>query len=219
MKKVLPMLLALLMVITLPLSMTATAARTTKSPSKTDVELIDYKNDSDDCHAELVLRGFSDVDQLVEFIKQLFTDVYNDIVTGGNKTGINDVISNLASSNNEDVSKYSISELFDISWYNCTDHEENHSFFTIKIGADSLKGFRGIFHYTGTEWELLDSELGKDGETLTFRSKEMTPFIIVVNTEDPSAGDTSNIALWLMLLSAAAFLLVLFAMKKRKAKV
>jgi hypothetical protein len=132
-------------------------------------------------------------------------------------TALNADLAALAKKMKIDPAKLAVSDLFDISYVNCPDHT-GHDAFTITIRPEVLKGFVGILHLNGDNWELVEAKAVNGN--ITFTVSDLSPFAIVVDTsaDSPVTGDFSNIGFYVavMAISASALVVIAFKLKKRE---
>ena len=223
MKKVLSVVLALIMCLTLTLSAAAAPGSFVSSPSGNSApQLIEGVNEDEDCEAKLTIVPYSERDTLPEDKRELMEHVYDMIVDAEHVGELNSAVEALAKKKGIPVESLAVSDLFDVSYYNCgaEDHAD-HGYFKIKFKADTLKNFVGLLHYTGNKWEFVEGAKIEDNIYLTFRVEDLSPFAIVVNT-GVDAGDNQTgekfpwIYVGLMAAAAIGFGATLIIYKKKK---
>jgi hypothetical protein len=220
MKKALSLALTLLMVITMCLPVFAGPGRFITSPSGVDApELIESENSNDACNAKVVITAFADRHTLDDATRQKMEKAYNDIVNATDLANLNADLAALAKTMKIDSGKLAVSDLFDISYVDCADHD-GHGYFTITLKPETVKNFVGLMHLNGDNWELV-KDVKVEGNNITFTVEELSPFAIVVDTSagSPITGDFSNVGFYvvLMAVSAIALILIVFKLKKREA--
>jgi hypothetical protein len=219
MKKALSLALTLLMVITMCLPVFAGPGRFITSPSGVDApELIESENSNDACNAKVVITAFADRHTLDDATRQKMEKAYNDIVNATDLANLNADLAALAKTMKIDSGKLAVSDLFDISYVDCADHD-GHGYFTITLKPETVKNFVGLMHLNGDNWELV-KDAKVEGNNITFTVEELSPFAIVVDTSagSPITGDFSNVGFYvvLMAVSAIALILIVFKLKKRE---
>jgi len=230
MKKVLVLCLTVVMIATMCVSAFANGIFV-KSPSANKAPVIEeVEKESDDCTADLVLTPFGDRDKLPEEKKEILEIIYDAIVNIDKiddavndavntiKKELKEVIKEVAEEKKIEEKVIAVSDLFDVSHHGCKDHDE-HKGFTVRLKAETLKNFISLLHYENGSWEVIkDVTVNKDG-TITFTGDMTGSYAVLVDSSKlPSdTGDNSNIALWVMLLSASALAIVLVALKKKRA--
>lgn len=224
MKKVLVVCLTLIMVLSMGLTAFAVPNGFMSSPSgKPAPELIEGKNESEDCTAELIITSYANRHLLPENLQIMMEDAYNQIVNAALLTDLTAELEAVAKKQGLEPSDLVVSDLFDIRYVNCGDHKD-HGYFDIVLQADSLKRFVALLHYYNGTWEVIDNaevKILNDEYHLCFSVDEFSPFAIVVDTSDktpPITGDTNmiNIYLIVMLVSAAALIVVLASGRKKQ---
>ena len=230
MKKVLVLCLTVVMITTMCVSAFASGIFV-KSPSANKAPVIEeVVKEDENCTADLVLTPFGDRENLPDDKKNILEIIYDAIVNIDKaddavseavatvKNEIKEVIKEVAEEKKIDEKVIAVSDLFDVSHQGCTDHDE-HKGFTVKLKAETLKNFISLLHYENGSWEIVkDVTINKDG-TITFTGDMTGSYAVLVDSSKlPSdTGDNSNIALWIMLLSASALAIVLVALKKKRA--
>lgn len=219
MKKALSLALTLLMVITMCLPVFAGPGRFITSPSGVDApELIEFENSNDACNAKVVITAFADRHTLDDATRQKMEKAYNDIVNATDLANLNADLAALAKTMKIDSGKLAVSDLFDISYVDCADHD-GHGYFTVTLKPETVKNFVGLMHLNGDNWELV-KDAKVEGNNITFTVEELSPFAIVVDTSagSPITGDFSNVGFYvvLMAVSAIALILIVFKLKKRE---
>ena len=224
MKKLLVFCLTAVLMLTMSIS--SFAAGFVESPSNNPApELVkgESGNESEDCVAELIITPYSERDELSDSLQDEMEKVYQEVKKSTDIASLSTELKEYCKKNNIDTKNLAISDLFDISYSHCPEHDE-HGYFTIHLKADSLKNFVGLLHYTGNGYELVDTKLSADGETLKFKLDDFSPFVIVVDTsvkaDSPVTGDNSNLTLWIAILVAcvlALFVTLFFLIKRKKA--
>lgn len=165
--------------------------------------LVDYKSDSHECTAKLVITSYAERHTLPAETRALLEKAYEDIV---NSQVINNQLkaelTKLAEELKIDYTALAIGNLFDISYYECPQHE-GHKGFTITIKPEIAENIVGVLHLNGEKWELLDSTV--DAGNVTFHVDELSPFAIVYNTKpgSSSTGDSSNAWIYVVLMVAS----------------
>lgn len=225
MKKVLALCIALVMVVGMSMPAFAALGGFVSSPGgNKGPELVDYDNDSDACDAILVVTPYADRHTLPDATRAQLEAAYTEIINSTDITALNAELAKLAESKKLDSKQLAVSDLFDVSYYNCTVHEEEgHRYFTITIKPESLKNFVGLLHKNGDNWELISNakvETRDGAKVLTFTVDDLSPFAIVVNT-DADAPQTSDNFQWLfyvalMVVSAGAMILIGYKLKVRE---
>ena len=219
MKKVLVLCLTAVMIASMCVCAFADSGLFVKSPSKNTAPTIEkFETLSEDCEADLVVTSYADRANLSQDKKDLLEDIY-DAIVADNTEDFKDVFAAIAADKKVDSKNLAVADLFDISSTDCDSHGE-HKGFSIELSTETLKNFVALLHHKNGKWEVVaDAKVAADGKTLTFTAESLSPFAIVVDsTKLPSdTSDNSNIALWVMLFSASALVVVLVALKKKKA--
>lgn len=222
MKKALSVVLALVMCLAFSLSVAAAPGSFVSSPSGNQApQLIEGKNESEDCEAGIVITPYSERDTLSEEKRELMENVYDMIVEAADVGDLNGAIETLAKNKGISVESLAISDLFDISYYGCDDHDD-HGYFRIKFKAETLKNFVALLHYNNNKWEIVEGTTVEDEVYLSFKADEFSPFAIVVNTgTDAGENQTGESFPWiyvvLMVVAAVGFVVVAYIFKKKKA--
>lgn len=218
MKKILALCLALVMVFALSVPAFA-APGFVSSPSGNKAPiLVEYSNSDPACTATLEITSYADRHELDEATRLKMEKAYNSIVNAINLTTLNADLAELANKMNIDPSKLAVSDLFDISYENCGEHE-GHGHFNITIKPELLSNFVALLHFNGETWDMVkDAKVVNDH--LVFSVTDLSPFAIVVDTTatPPATGDFTDIAFYVaaMMVSVAAFVVVAVKMKKKE---
>lgn len=213
-----PLLLALVLCASVLSVSAAEVGRFIESPSAVEApEVVAYENEDPRCTAEVSVTSYADRASLDDDVREAMEAMYQDIKYMDGSTGLGTILEELSDEKKVRFEDLAISDLFDIGYHNCDSHEaEEHGWFTIELEPAALKSFVGLLSFNGEKWVILEAEVSEEGNTVRFRAKELTPLAIVVESKPPT-GDNSGLALWMMLISGSAFVIVLVAMKKRKA--
>lgn len=222
MKKFLACCLALTMVFVINVTAFAAPGSFVQSPSRNDGPiLVEGENESEECTAKLVITPYKERNTLPEKALKAIEEAYKIIAECKDLTSLCSAFASFVTEKGLRAVNLAVSDLFDVSYYNCDIHE-NHGAFRIKLSADTLKRFVGLLHYKDGEWEFVENaRVLPDGETLEFSVETLSPFAIVVEKEadavvSPGTGDadfTLPIIIW---VCSAALIVVCISLKKKK---
>lgn len=240
MKRVLAICLALVMVMTMGISVLAAADGATKSPTgKPAPGLIEFKPKDEDCTGKLIVTPYSKRDRLPDAYRELLEKAYDEVKTAEDLTKLHSDLSKLAADKNVKSENLTVSELFNIHVVGCKNHE-GHREYHIVLEVASLKNFVGLMYMTEDgEWLMAQNvSITNDGKYLEFdvyHLERTAPFSIVVSTEgsqpgtdvpqpenpqpeDPTTGDVNYnyIYIAIMAVCLVALVVVIFIAKKRK---
>lgn len=225
MKKVMMLFVAVMLVLTVSVTALAGPGWFTESPSGIPAPiLVEFYNEDGECTAELKVTAYADRDTLDAETKAAFEKAYNDIVNAADLTALSDELKTLAEKQGIKADKLAISDLFDISYYDCEVHEDDdHGYFSITLKPEVLKNFVGLLHLKEGVWDLVDSaKVTDDGVHLTYRVEDLSPFAIIVNTDPvpPQTGveGIEIILIVVMVLAALGLVVVALLSKKKKAE-
>ncbi len=181
------------------------------TPPEGKVVLVEAKPGSPLCKAEIVITTYDNREYLADAAKAELEAAYNSLKNATDLTTLNADLSKLAADGKIAGKDLAATEIFDMDYKNCDKaaHNADHGEFSITLKVEELKNFVGILHYNNGAWELL-SDVKVNGEKVSFKIDEFSPFAIVVNTnpatEPPITGDALvYICAAIMLVSAAAF--------------
>jgi hypothetical protein len=221
MKKILTVLFAMLLLACLNVSCLAAGGSFVSSPSaKTAPTLIAYNNASADCKATIVVRSYSERDTFDAQKKKEIEAAYNSIVSAKDLGDLCADTEEIAAKLGVSTDTLLISDLFDISYENCTQHE-NHKNFTITVEPTSVVNYAGLLHYDNGEWELLESTSTADGR-ITFTIDDLSPFAIVVHDGNlgtqpvPQPGVSSDMELKFLAAAIVGISLIVIAVVANK---
>lgn len=226
MKKVTAICLTLVMVMSLGIAAFAAPGSFISSPSMNKAPiLIGYENESSDCTAKLILTAYADRKTLPENLCAMIEKAYDMIVGTDDLSTLNSDVADLAKDAGVKVTALSVSDLFDLRYVDCSNHDL-HGSFRIVIEPETLKNFVCLLHYYNGEWSIVDSaKVTNDGKYLEFTAKEFSPFAIVVKTDaenvtPPYTGDNSAIFICsvVMAISVTTIVVLLATSKKRTRK-
>lgn len=224
MKKAAVLFLTLVMVVSMSLTAFAATGAFVSSPSTNPApELISYSTDDPECTAELEIIPYSERDTLDEEDREKLEEAYEQISELLPNSEFYKALEDLAEQTGKKVSELSVSDLFEISYWSCPDHE-GHEGYTITLKAETFDRLVGIMVFDGEKWVLADIlEWNADELTVTFWTKDIGAVAVIVdngsgdNTSTPQTGDNTMVYAGVMAAAAAGLALVLVSLKKRKA--
>lgn len=185
MKKIITLILAITMAFMSVVPAFAVEGGFVSSPSKgDDVVLEEGVNEDPECTAKLILTLFRDRAKLEAYVRAQLEKAYEIIKNCDDLTTLCKEFAAYVAKLGLTGKDLAVSDLFDLSYYGCDDHE-GHGYFNVKVGAKSLERFVGLLHYNNGTWEFVENAyVLPDGETLAFKIKDFSPFAIVVDTSD-----------------------------------
>lgn len=219
MKKLVSVVLAIVLAMTMCVSVLAAPNGFVESPSnQKGPEIVDGDN--------IVVTPFGDRDELPDDVRDALEEAYNDILNADNIGDLSEALEDFANELNVPVKNLVVSELFDLSYE--SGEQGSDGKLTVTLKDDSFKDFFGLIKYENGKWTLVeDAKL--NGDKLTFTAGKLpAPFAIVVNPdggdigaddEVPATGDTTNVlgAVAICAASVVALAGVYFVFKKREA--
>ena len=218
MKKTLVCLLAVFAILTATLSVSASGMFLESVNVQEGPTLVEGGNEDEDCDAVLTVTPYSQRHLLSEQIKARLELAYSQIANASNLATICAAMADVASYYGIDINSIVISDLFDISSSGCDNHEE-HGYFRVTLSCDNLDKFVALMHLSDDGWEVVeDAKVENNGKYLVFKVKELSPFAIAVQKEEPSKpGDASNTWTFaiIMVVSAAAIVVLGYNLKKK----
>lgn len=224
MKKIFVLLLVVIVSLSVSVSAYAAPNGFTVSPgANLAPELVEFDKESLDCLARLVITSYADRFSLSEATRVQLEKAYADIIAADDLSTLSSDLRALANTIGVDTGLLAVSDLFDISNFDCDDHSE-HSGFSIVLKPETLQGFVGLLHLNGDKWELVDNaKIEADGTRLSFSVDTLSPFAIVVQSDNgseqpPASGDRVPVgAIAMLVVAVGAGTVVLFSYKKKKA--
>ncbi|MBE6737627.1 MAG: hypothetical protein E7566_03095 [Ruminococcaceae bacterium] len=212
MKKLFTTLLALVMVLSLSLSVMAAPNNFVESPSNNRAPIIiDCENEDEDCTANVVVIPFGDRDKLSDEHRQEIQDAYDQII---GSSDLSDLFSGLDSvlTPGTITSDLSVSDLFNMHYTDCDLHN-NHGKFKIELSTETLKGFVGLVQIVDGKWQLVTDAKVEDGKYLSFTVKDLSTFAIVVDrTKAESISPITGAPVSSYVAGIVAFAVILAAM-------
>lgn len=193
MKKLLA--ICIVLVLTLSLSFSAFAAGAfVSSPSNNKTpELVDYKGDAN-CSSKPTITGYGDRDKLSPEDVKKIEDAYGEI--SGAKTP-SDLVKDLTGDN------LGVSDLFDLSFSDCSGNHDGHGAFDLTLNPDSVNGFEALIRKTDNGWEKVPNAR-VEGDHLLFTADSDAVYAIVVKTKtsSPQTGDNASTVLYVVAMFA-----------------
>lgn len=219
MKKVVAFLITVAMLLSLTVVAFADNGAFVESPSKKSAPtLVSFKIGTADCTAKITITGYADRAALSADGLAAIEAAYATIKGTKDVTTLNTDLAASATSKGLKASSLAVSELFDVSLEGCTAHT-THTGVEIVITPETLVGFVALIHFDNGEWKLV-SNATVEGENLKFTVDTLSPFAIVVNTEElenpNDTGDTFTYVLIALAVLSAAGLVIVGVSSKRK---
>ncbi len=188
MKKTLMFALAIAMVFAAPVTAFANAFR--DSPSNVPApELTGYTVTPSDWTGEIIVTPYSRRDTLPKKELGEEEDAYNSIRDAGNAVQLESHLAQIAARKHVDPQNLFVSDLFDVRAT-----KEGMGSVTITLKSDRFRNFVALLHFVNDqEWVVVDNA-SCDGTTLTFTVDELSPFAVVVSSEDsPPTGESNDL--------------------------
>lgn len=221
MKKIVALCLTLVMAVSLCLTAIAAPGAFVASPSGNKApELVSFTA-PDGCNAKLVITPYAERNTLDEATRLVLEEAYKQIANHIQNNDFSKALKAMAESKDMTASELSVGDLFDISSYDCDDHD-GHNGFTITLKAETLGNLVGVLHMNNKNWENVQVlACDQDAKTVTFYVENLSPFAIVVDngsgSSTPPTGDNAMAYLGVALVAAAGLVFVLVGAKKKKA--
>ena len=206
MKKVLALVMALAIMVMCSVSVLAAPTNFISSPSENGAPtIVESSNEDEDCTAIIVITPYSQRKNLSSNSKSKMEKAYKNITETPDVAKLNEDLGKIAKDNGIEGENLAVSDLFNVDYTNCINHEE-HGKFTIKLSSETLKNYVGFMRFDGEKWILVKDATISDGNYLTFTADELGTFAVVVNKDktSPATGDSIYVEMVVMLVSLCA---------------
>lgn len=168
------------------------------------------------CDGEIILIPYSDCHELTEGNRKQIEDAYNQIRDNKDLSKLCPALKDIAEKNKDSVKRYAVSELFNIGYTGCDDHDDHNNFRAVLKPA-STKNYVALLTLVNGVWTVVE-DVEVDGEHLIVSGNYYGPYVIVVDTGSGATGDSFPwIYVVLMCVSAAGLVALAIVYKKRKA--
>ena len=185
MKRGLMICLIMVMAMAVTLPVFAEVGGFVASPSRNQApELIEGKNEDEECVSKLVITAFADRTQLSEEVRASIEEAYTEIRGVQYLDQLNSGITKIAEDCGVTVESLAVTDMFDITPTECADHAD-HGHFSITLEPTALKNFVCLLHYYDGKWNIVENaKVTGNGTRLEFTETSFSPFAIVVSTGD-----------------------------------
>ncbi len=203
MKKLATILLAIVMVLSISISVFAAQGAFVESPGKNKVpEVVESEE-------EIEVVSFDERDKLSDKEKEEFEDAYEVIKDNSDITDIVEGLEDVAEDLGVDPDDLGVSDIFFV------DGEDGEQDIVLK--PEDVDNFVELIVYKDGKWQIVEGAKIVDGH-LVFTGSAGYPYAIVVDTGSKlsQTGDTSNIWIYVVVMAVSAVALVIFWNKSRK---
>ncbi len=224
MKRVFAFIFTVIMTLSLCLGVSAAPGSFVESPSGSASPTLDgFTVLTESCEGEIIVTIYADRETLSEEDLAAIESAYDQIVATVDLSALNAELTQVASKLGVKATDLAVSDLFDVSYIGCDDHE-GHTGFKITLKAKSLDKFAALLHLKDGVWEIVDDATVTDGK-LSFTADIFSPFAIVVNTsagdtpdvpDAPATGDDSSLIIYSMVIVACAAVILVVLKKARR---
>ena len=218
MRKIIAVCLMVVMLSSLMLTVFAAPGGFIKSPSLNPApELIEGENAAEDCLAELVITAYINRDELPEDLRLQIEEAYRLILENEDLSVLNAKLKEYAEELGVEVTDLAVSDLFDIHYVNCGDHDD-HGHFDITLKAETLENFVCLLHYYNGEWLIVEDAKVTNDTHLEFTATEFSPFAIVVNTGEAGDAPQTNdlLPIYIAVAAISGLMIIGLAVAYRK---
>ncbi len=136
-----------------------------------------------DCDARIVVTPFSQRDTLDADTLAALEAAFADICAAEDLTALNEDFASFVGSLGLAGGDLAVSDLFDLRYEGCTLHD-SHGTYRISLTAENLSDFVGLLHCNDGVWQFVDNAAVSADGVLSFTVSGLSPFAIVVKTED-----------------------------------
>ena len=225
MKKIIVALFVVVTAFAFTLQAFAASGKFVSSPSgKAAPELVESTNENEACSAEVIICAYYDRDTLNDADKAKLEAAYASIVNASDLADLNGDLASLAESLQISSDKLSVSDLFNVGYSDCAEHDA-HGKFSVTIKPTVIDNFACLMQYDGSAWALVeDVLLDEETATLTFDMVDRAPYAIVVHDGSaviPAVDDGGSALVGILVgvgLAVAAAAVVVFVVYKKKKK-
>ncbi len=217
MKKLLALGLALIMVATMSVVCFAEKGGFVYSPSVNPAPVVVDVEFPEDCPAELVVTPYVERDTLDDDALKDIQDAYEEIVNLEEDDDLYKSFEELAEELGIPVELLLISDLFDIDYTDCGEHDE-HVPYSVKLSSDTFKNFVQLVHYKDGEWIPIPGATIDENNVLSFTYDDYGAFAVIVTSKgSPETGDNGIFIFCIvMMIVSAAGLVTIYAVSRRK---
>lgn len=223
MKKLLTVVIAIAMMLTMAITAFANPGSFVDSPSKNKApELVEGTNKDAECDANIVVTAYGDRHLMSEDDRLDIEKAYNDVVNTTDLSTLNSALGELAKKLGVDAADFSVSDLFNVSITDCGSHNE-HGAFNVTLKADTLDNFICLLRYVDGAWQVVEgAKMTDDGKNIKFEESEFGPFAIVVYTGEGEITPPADVPVALIagiaiaVVSAAGIIFFIIWKKKKK---
>lgn len=214
MKKIVTSVMALVLMLTMGLSVFAAPGGFLVSPGTKPTPTL-LEESIYDCDGELLVTPYSERHTLPDEDREELEDAYDQIREHKDLSDLCDELEELAEKNKHSVKRYAVSELFDVSYKGCDEHDD-HTDFRAVLKPESTKNFIALMTLVNGVWTIVE-DVKVDGDTLIVEGANYGPYAIVVNTGSGATGDSFPwIYVVLMAVSAAGLVVLAVVYKKKR---
>lgn len=219
MKKAMVTLLAIVLVLSLPMTVLA-AGGFVSSPGANEYPfLIEGGVNDENCDGNIVVTPYSDRDQLDAADREDMEEARDEIEDAKNLTDLCDDLKDIAKDKGVKEKNLAVSDLFHIGMENCDDHN-GHGDFDVTLKPSTANNFVALMKRVNGKWVLVKNAK-VSGDHLLFTSDEFGAYAIVVNTaagnvQPPLTGDAFPWLYVVLMVVSAAGLVTLFVVYKKK---
>ena len=227
MKKILTVALMIVMVMSLTLAASAKVGGFIQSPSNNHAPgLVSSLNIDPECIAKVIVTAYIDREELPVEKRLLLEEAYSLIAANPDLSNLTGQLISLAKELGINVKDLAVSDLFDISSTDCSNHE-NHGHFDIILESDTRDNFVCLLHYDKDEWTVVEgAKVTHGGTHLEFDATEFSPFAIVVNTNPDAVVDeepeeipaNKRHGIYMLVADISGFALIGLAIAYKKSK-
>lgn len=221
MKKFLAICLSFILMLCFSVSALAVGGFVSSPSANQAPEVVGTDDKDEDCTVEVDITPYAERDDLLEQNREEIEEAYSQIATVSDLGELGEAFKDAAKDAGLDnTALMSISELFDVSVANCTDHNA-HGAFNATIKPSSMNNVVALMVYSNGKWSMVKNfKINRSKGQITFTAEKFGPYALVVSKDAYSpktSKDTTCVAFPLVAIVASISVVVFVKSKKFEA--